>query len=75
MDAEQQPTAPDLRVTGGGEPTAEQLAALVVALTPVTGDHEPRRGPAPWLRAAMIEGIGGRPPTSPADLDVSLHRG
>ena len=82
MESEQtSPTAPPspgatLQVVGGGTPTPAELAALVVALTPTGGgDAQQHRGPAPWLRAAMIEGVGGRPPTSPADVDVAALRG
>ena len=76
MASEQSTPAPALRVLAGGEPTPEELAAIVVALTPTGGGNDQRkRGPAPWLRAAMIEGVGGRPPTSPADLAVADHRG
>lgn len=76
MDAEEPPAAGQLRVVAGGTPTPEELAALVVALTPTGGDGPgPAPGPAPWQRAAMLEGIGGRPATSPADLTVTLARG
>jgi hypothetical protein len=74
---DEQPDSPPLgvRVVGGGEPTAEELAAVVVALTPTAGaaTHLPRR-PSAWRRAAMIEGVGGRPPTRPVDLDVTRLR-
>lgn len=64
-----------MRVLGGGEPTPEQLAAVLVTLTPAEdGDDGPARTAA-WTRAALIEGVGGRPPTSPADLDASIRRG
>jgi hypothetical protein len=76
VELEQTSPAPALRVLAGGQPTPEELAALVVALTPTGGaDPQGRSGPAPWLRAAMIEGVGGRPPTSPADLGVADLRG
>ncbi len=76
MESELTSPAPALRVVAGGEPTPEELAALVVALTPTGGgDAQGSHGPAPWLRAAMIEGVGGRPPTSPADLAVADYRG
>jgi hypothetical protein len=76
VESEQPVPAPALRVVAGGQPTPEELAALVVALTPTGGgDTQTSRGPTPWLRAAMIEGVGGRPPTSPADLAVTDLRG
>ena len=76
MESEQTASAPALRVLAGGEPTPEELAAIVVALTPTGGGGaQTSRGPAPWLRAAMVEGVGGRPPTSPADLAVADHWG
>lgn len=75
MDSDEQAAPVDLRVVAGGEPTAEEIAALVVALTP-SGGHAPEpTGPAPWLRAAMIEGVGGRPPTSPADIAAADRHG
>lgn len=62
--------SPGIVVTGGGEPSPEQLAALVIALTPVTGDgtDEPDDVPRGWRRAALIEGVGGRPSASLPDL-------
>jgi hypothetical protein len=69
--------APPTRVeiVGGGSPTAQQLAALVVALTPVPvevpsdvgADVGPGRLPA-WTRAALHEGLGGRRVVRPGDL-------
>ena len=71
-DAEPPTTdAPSIVVTGGGEPTPEQLAAVVLALTPVAGpDQAPEPDPVPrgWRRAALIEGVGGRPSASLPDL-------
>ncbi len=74
---DEQPETPPvaLRVLGGGAPSPEQLAAVIVALTPTAGDDETPARPPAWTRAAMIEGVGGRTPTSPADLDVSANRG
>lgn len=71
-----------VEVTGGGVPSDAELAALVVALTPValtpvaqasTGVEVTRRRdqvPA-WARAALLEGVGGRRPTRPSDLSVA----
>jgi hypothetical protein len=70
-------TAPPLafRVVAGGEPTDEELAALLVALTP-TGDGEPDVELTPaWTRAAMLEGVGVRPAASPTDLPTALPLG
>lgn len=64
-------------VTAGGEPTPQELAALVVALTPVrvsggAGPEEPTRqeGMPPWQRAALLEGCGLRAVASPSDLSA-----
>jgi hypothetical protein len=73
-----EPTTPPLafRVVGGGQPTAEELAALLVALTPVgSGDGGERASTPAWTRAALLEGVGGRPAASPADLPTSLPLG
>lgn len=64
--------APNARieVVGGGAVSAEELAAVVVALTPV-GGGDPSPGPAgppAWARAALLEGVGYRMPTRPSDL-------
>lgn len=62
---------PGIVVTGGGEPPPEELAAIVVALTPVVVDDdgtEPDDVPRGWHRAALIEGVGGRPSASLPDL-------
>ncbi len=75
MDAEQEREAPQLRVVAGGTPSPEEIAALVVALTPGGGAPEPPTGPPPWQRAAMLEGIGAGRPTRPADLDMANRWG
>lgn len=61
---------PALVVTGGGEPTPAELAAVVVALTPTQDDDgaDPDDVPRGWRRAALIEGVGGRPSASLPDL-------
>jgi hypothetical protein len=63
---------PRLVITGGGEPTPDELAALVVALTPTTG-ADPAGPPAPtvpaWTRAALLEGTGGSQVASPGGLE------
>jgi hypothetical protein len=65
---------PRYELVRGGTPTPEQLAALVVALTPVPvveegvdGQDTPATTPA-WLRAALLEGVGDRRYASPGDL-------
>ena len=57
-------------VTGGGEPSAEELAAITIALTPVAGDDEADDGTqaSGWRRAALVEGVGGRNAASLPDL-------
>lgn len=57
-------------VVGGGEPSAEQLAALTVALTPVVVVGESTPEPSGWVRAGLLEAVGGRPFASPAELDL-----
>lgn len=63
-------SAPALRVLRG-HPTERELAAvaLAVARPGDSGDSGDRFPPRPpWLRAARIEGSGGRPVTSAPDL-------
>jgi hypothetical protein len=56
-------------VVTGGRPSDEELAALVVALTP-SAPHEPSERPVPaWSRAALLEGTGSLAITRPADLE------
>ena len=61
-------TPPSLRITG--RPTAEEVAAVVVALNQVAAERAaapaPRR--APWQYAARVESVGGRIVRSPADI-------
>lgn len=58
-----------IEFTHGGVPSEEEVAAVVIALTPVDGgDAERDAGPPPWRRAAIIEGLGGRPVSSAWDL-------
>lgn len=71
MDHAEESRTPSIVVTAGGEPTPEQLAALVIGLTPVAApdeDDEPDNVPRGWRRAALIEGVGGRPSASLPDL-------
>lgn len=58
-----------IEVTHGGELSDEEVAAVVIALTPVDGgDVERDARPPSWRRAAIIEGLGGRPVSSAWDL-------
>jgi hypothetical protein len=70
--ADEETVQPAIVVTGGGEPTPAELAAIVVALTPVAVADEgavgPDSRPSGWGRAALIEGVGGRPAVSRPDL-------
>ena len=68
-DAHENGDTPRYVVVGGGSPTAEQLAALTVALTPVAVPAGERTiEPSGWLRAALLEGVGHGPFASPAEL-------
>jgi hypothetical protein len=69
------PVAPGGRVevVGGGAASAEELAALVVALTPVAGPAASPNGPGrravpAWTAAALREGVGGAAVVRPSDL-------
>jgi hypothetical protein len=73
-----QPPAVRVEVRGGGTPTPEQLAALVVVLAPSGGpdglDEGPPALPA-WTAAALREGVGGAQVLAPADLrELDPHR-
>jgi hypothetical protein len=59
-----------IEVVAGGEPTAEEFAALVVALAPVEVTEVPSSPASPWRRAALHDGVGARPATCPADVDL-----
>ncbi|MGH3442407.1 MAG: acyl-CoA carboxylase epsilon subunit [Nitriliruptorales bacterium] len=50
-----------IQVVDGGEPSPEELAALVIALTPVREEPSADRTRAArsgWRRAALLEGVG-----------------
>ena len=70
--ADQSPDTPRYVVTGGGAPSAEQLAALAVAMTPVAvpaEDDGPSSGAAShWAHAALMEGVGHRTFVAMPDL-------
>jgi hypothetical protein len=62
-----------VEVVGGGAASAEELAALVVALTPVAGpatgqNGEGRPAVPAWTAAALREGVGGATVVRPSDL-------
>lgn len=59
-------------ITHGGEPGPEQLAALVIALTPSVDAATSTRPPA-WRQAALLEGIGGARVLTPGDLDAAFR--
>lgn len=67
-----EPIPPRYVVTGGGTPTPEQLAALVVAMTPVVVPEEengpPSGAPSNWAHAALMEGVGHRTFVAMPDL-------
>ncbi|MFP5310269.1 MAG: hypothetical protein ACLGIR_11925 [Actinomycetes bacterium] len=66
--------SPQLRVVGGGAPTPEELAALIVALTPAGGGADAAVPvAAAWSRAALLEGVGARPMVSAAEIDRADH--
>jgi hypothetical protein len=68
-----------LEVVGGGTPTPEQLAAVVLALTPTAaadGERPNERPTVPaWTAAALAEGVGGPRVVLPADLTAPGPRG
>lgn len=61
-DDEKTTDRPRYVITGGGTPTPEQLAALTIAMTPVTIEEEPPTDPpgGNWHSAAIREGVGHR---------------
>ena len=65
-------TTPRYEIVGGGDPTPEELAAIVVALTPVAveADGSDDR-PSGWERAAVWEAVGRRNFTSADDIDAA----
>jgi hypothetical protein len=71
-DADEATTPSRIEVVGGGTASAEELAALVVALTPVAGtvtETAERRPSMPaWTAAALREGVGGASVLRPSDL-------
>ena len=73
VSAEVATAPPRVLITGGGQPDAAELAALIVALTPGRSGP-PGTGPPAWRRAAMLEGVGGAAILSSADLEVAAAR-
>ena len=63
----------DLRVLHGS-PTAAEIAAVVVALTPVTAAADApgvaRTTLPAWTRAALLEGTGGASVHAPDELST-----
>lgn len=61
-------------VTGGRQPSAEEIAALVIALGAVgvatTGETVTVNA---WRRAALVEGVGGARVLAPANLHTPVH--
>lgn len=55
-------------ITGGGPVSPEEVAALVIALTPVRREDDQEPQMSGWRRAALLEAIGGRPSISSADV-------
>lgn len=73
MAADETPDTPRYVITGGGDPTPEQLAAIVVALTPVAAPPQDDDGPTSgaashWAHAAILEGVGHRTFVAMPDL-------
>lgn len=67
-DATPSSDLPRYVLTAGGEPTPEELAALVIALTPAGAPAEDGEAEPAWVAAALQEGIGRRPFVSADDL-------
>lgn len=67
-----QPAEPTARVevVGGGTPSPEELAAVVVALTPVVvvDDHRTAEAVPAWAQAALLENVGRTRVSSRAEL-------
>jgi hypothetical protein len=78
VEHEVEPPGDRLQVVGGGDPTAEELAAIVVALTPAAGGgtpHAARAAVPAWTAAALAEGVGGPAISRPGDLTTYGPRG
>lgn len=61
---------PRIAMVGGGRPTPAQLAAVIVALTPVASaaSHDGAPRVPAWTAAALREGVGQVRVSSLADL-------
>ncbi|MDX1511438.1 MAG: acyl-CoA carboxylase subunit epsilon [Nitriliruptorales bacterium] len=60
--------SPTIRIVGGGEPTAEELAALTIALDALIDQSAEDAGgdaQSGWVLAALREGVGGPLVTAP----------
>ncbi|MDX1659481.1 MAG: acyl-CoA carboxylase epsilon subunit [Nitriliruptorales bacterium] len=67
-------STPRYEIVSGGQPSAEELAAIVVALTPVAvdmDDTDDTERPSGWQRAAIWEAVGRRNFTSADDIDAA----
>ena len=66
-------STPRYEIVGGGEPSAAELAAIVLALTPVAveTDEPSDEEPSGWQRAAIWEAVGRRNFTSADDIDAA----
>jgi hypothetical protein len=75
-DANEDRAVTRVEITGGGTPTPEQLAALVVALTPAAGaaPAAPADVVPAWKRAALREGTGGPRTAVPGELEDLVPR-
>lgn len=71
-----EPAAPRVAVLRGGRPSDEEVAAIVVALTPaappaeISPEADSQATPA-WRRAAILESVGGAPLSSAADVHAA----
>lgn len=66
-------STPRYEIVHGGQPSLEELAAIVVALTPVVVVPEPDDDQriSGWQRAAVWEAVGRRNFTSADDIDAA----
>lgn len=61
-------------VTGGTEPSVEEIAALVIALGAVdVAPVDEASTVDAWRRAALVEAVGGARVLAPANLHTPVH--
>lgn len=65
---ENAPPSARVVITAGGAPTIGQLAALAVALAPVSAPDGQSAARSGWISAARMEAVGGRPAVGRDDL-------